>query len=93
VDTMTLIIFVTLSVIAVWNIVLTVLLYRINKKNNLFFDDSSKNLRELVTRAITDNKSIGHRINKVEAGNSPWLGITLSVKLAVIKASAWHSWI
>jgi predicted Zn-dependent protease len=68
VDTTTLILFLILGLVAVWNIVLTVLLYKVNSKNNIFFDDSSKNLRELVTRAITDNKSIGHRINKVEAG-------------------------
>lgn len=63
----TLLVLVLLVLILVWNIVLTVFLFRLNKKNDLFFDDSSKNLRELVTRAITDNKSIGMRANKIEA--------------------------
>lgn len=68
VDTTSLILFVTMGVLTIWNIVLTVFLYRINSKNDLFFDDSSKNLRELVTRAITENKSINQRANKLEAG-------------------------
>ena len=67
-DTTSLILFVTMGVLTIWNIVLTVFLYRINSKNDLFFDDSSKNLRELVTRAITENKSINQRANKLEAG-------------------------
>ena len=66
-DIISLILFVALGILLVWNIVLTVALYRINAKNSLFFDDSSKNLRELVTRAITDQKSINQRINKDEA--------------------------
>lgn len=66
-DTTSLILFFTLGVLTVWNIVLTIVLFRINTKNNLFFDDSSKNLRELVTRSITDQKSINQRINKDEA--------------------------
>lgn len=67
-DTTSLILFVLLGIMFVWNIVLTVFLYKINKKNSIFFDDSSKNLRELVTRAITDNKSINIRANKLESG-------------------------
>jgi hypothetical protein len=67
VDTNLLILSACLGVVVVWNIVITVILIRINSKNNLFFDDSSKNLRELVTRSITDQKSINGRINKVEA--------------------------
>lgn len=67
-DTTVIILFVVLGLLTVWNIVLTVFLYRINSKNNIFFDDSSKNLRELVTRAITENKSINQRANKIEAG-------------------------
>lgn len=57
----------TLGVLVAWNIVLTIFLYRINAKNDIFFDDSSKNLRELVTRAIADNKTINQRANKIEA--------------------------
>lgn len=57
-----------IGVLLIWNIVLTVVLYKTKSKNNLFFDDSSKNLRELVTRAITDNKSMNARANKIEAG-------------------------
>lgn len=67
-DTTSLILFATLGILAVWNIVLTVVLYRVNAKNEIFFDDSSKNLRELVTRAITDHKAISQRANKLEAG-------------------------
>lgn len=67
-DTTSLILFVALGVLAVWNIVLTVFLYRVNAKNDIFFDDSSKNLRELVTRAISDHKTISQRANKLEAG-------------------------
>lgn len=66
-DISSLILFCTLGVLAVWNIVLTIFLYKINTKNTIFFDDSSKNLRELVTRAITENKSINSRANKIEA--------------------------
>ena len=66
-DILTLILFVALAILAVWCIVLSVALYKVNAKNNLFFDDSSKNLRELVTRAITDQKAINQRINKDEA--------------------------
>lgn len=67
-DRTSLILFITLGILAVWNIVLTVVLFRVNAKNSLFFDDSSKNLRELVTRAITENKSINQRANKLESG-------------------------
>lgn len=66
-DITSLVVFVALGVLAVWNIVLTVFLSSINSKNDLFFDDSSKNLRELVTRAITENKTIHQRANKLEA--------------------------
>lgn len=67
-DTTSIIIFIIVGIMIVWNIILTVFLYKINHKNNIFFDDSSKNLRELVTRAITDNKSINIRANKLESG-------------------------
>jgi len=67
VDILSIILLGALIIIAIWNIVLTVALYRINAKNNVFFDDSSKNLRELVTRSITDQKMINQRINKDEA--------------------------
>ncbi len=56
-----------LGILLIWNVVLTVALYSIKRKNDLFFDDSSKNLRELVTRAITENKSINARANKLES--------------------------
>lgn len=56
-----------LGVLLIWNVVLTVIVYRVQHKNDLFFDDSSKNLRELVTRAITDSKSINARANKIES--------------------------
>lgn len=62
-----LIMIIVLAILAVWNIVLTVTLYRVKSKNDLFFDDSSKNLRELVTRAISDNKAINQRAIKIEA--------------------------
>lgn len=67
-DTTSYVLLISVGVIVIWNIVLTVLLYKTRAKNDLFFDDSSKNLRELVTRAITDNKSINLRANKLEAG-------------------------
>jgi predicted phosphohydrolase len=67
VDTTSLILFGSLGVLVIWNIFLSIFLYRMISKNNIFFDDSSKNLRELVTRAITDNKTINQRINKVES--------------------------
>lgn len=67
VDTTSLILFGTLGALALWNIVLTFFLYRIHAKNELFFDDSSKNLRELVTRAISENKSINQRANRIES--------------------------
>ena len=57
-----------LGVLLIWIVVLTVALYKVKSKNDLFFDDSSKNLRELVTRAITDNKSMNARANKIESG-------------------------
>ena len=57
----------SLGVLFIWNVILTVVLYRVQRKNDLFFDDSSKNLRELVTRAITDNKSLNSRANKIES--------------------------
>jgi predicted phosphohydrolase len=56
-----------LGILLVWVVALTIVLYRVKNKNDLFFDDSSKNLRELVTRAITDNKSMNARANKIES--------------------------
>lgn len=67
-DTTSLILFGALGILAVWNIVLSFVLYKTKSRNDIFFDDSSKNLRELVTRSITDQKTINGRINKVEAG-------------------------
>lgn len=68
VDTTSLVLFISIGILLIWNIILTIFIYRVNSKNALFFDDSSKNLRELVTRAITDNKSVGQRVTKVESG-------------------------
>jgi predicted phosphohydrolase len=67
VDTSSIFLIGALVLVIVWNVFLSVYIYRINAKNNLFFDDSSKNLRELVTRSITDQKTLNQRINKDEA--------------------------
>jgi len=67
VDILSITLLVALIIIVIWNIVLSFALYRVNAKNNVFFDDSSKNLRELVTRSITDQKILNQRINKDEA--------------------------
>jgi len=67
VDTTSIIMFAYLGILTVWSIILTVVTLRIKSENSLFFDDSSKNLRELVTRAITDNKNLNSRTNKVES--------------------------
>jgi len=56
-----------IGVLLIWIVILTIVLYKVKSKNDLFFDDSSKNLRELVTRAITDNKSMNARANKIES--------------------------
>lgn len=64
---LSIILFSALVILLIWCIALSVILYRIKSKNDLFFDDSSKNLRELVTRSITDQKAINQRINKDEA--------------------------
>lgn len=62
----TTIILILVGVLIVWNGVLTYLFIRTGKQNELFFDDGSKNLRDLVTRAITDSKGIHTRAAKIE---------------------------
>ena len=63
---MTLILTAAVAVLFIWIVVLSVLLYRAKKKNDLFFDDDSKNLRELVTRSISEHRSITQRAGKIE---------------------------
>jgi predicted phosphohydrolase len=63
---MTTIALVFVAVLVIWNSILTFMFLRTKKQNELFFDDGSKNLRDLVTRAITDNKGIHQRAAKIE---------------------------
>jgi len=55
-----------LVILLVWNILLTIFLFSTRKKNEVFFDDDSKNLRDLVTRSINDAKAINTRAAKIE---------------------------
>jgi hypothetical protein len=54
------------GLLLVWVIILSVALFQVNRKNKLFFDDDSKNLRELVTRAINEYRAITQRSAKIE---------------------------
>ena len=67
VDLTTMIVLILLAVLLIWNGILTFILFRTKKQNELFFDDDSKNLRDLVTRAITENKAIHQRAGKIES--------------------------
>jgi hypothetical protein len=63
---LTTILLITVVVLFIWVVVISVMLYRVNKKNELFFDDDSKNLRDLVTRSINEHRSILQRASKIE---------------------------
>ncbi len=63
---MTTIALILIAVLLLWNGILTYLYLRTRKQNAVFFDDGSKNLRDLVTRAITENKAIHQRAAKIE---------------------------
>lgn len=63
---MTTIALILIAVLIFWNGILTYKLRKNIKQNELFFDDDSKNLRALVTRAITENKGIHQRSAKIE---------------------------
>ncbi len=64
---LTIITLIFVVVLIIWNAILTYLFLKTRKQNELFFDDGSKNLRELVTRSITDNKAIHQRAAKIES--------------------------
>ena len=63
---LTLILAAAVAILFVWVVVLTVLLFGVKKKNEVFFDDDSKNLRDLVTRSINENRAISQRAGKIE---------------------------
>ncbi|MEI6267178.1 MAG: DUF4446 family protein [bacterium] len=63
---MTLLLIIFSVVFLIWNISLTFIIFSIKNKNKLFFDDGSKNLRDLVTRSINESKSINQRSAKIE---------------------------
>ncbi len=55
------------ALLLIWNGYLTYLLRKTRRQNELFFDDGSKNLRDLVTRSITENRAIHERAAKIES--------------------------
>jgi len=63
---LTLLLIIVSVVFLIWNISLTFFLVSIKNKNKVFFDDGSKNLRDLVTRSINESKSINQRSAKIE---------------------------
>lgn len=63
----TLIFLLSISVLAVWNITLTVLLLTLKKKNSAFFETDKGNIYELLQSAISQNRKVldqNAKINK-----------------------------
>jgi hypothetical protein len=60
---------ITLTVVlAIWALVLTILFFRLKRRNDRFFDAGDENILELLKSVVTDNDKVKKRSEKVEMG-------------------------
>jgi hypothetical protein len=55
-------------ILGLWNIVLTVYLLKIKRKNDHFFETDKDNVYDLLESVVTDTKKFNKRSEKVEQG-------------------------
>lgn len=55
-------------ILAIWNIILTVLILSLRKKNSQFFTSDKGDVYGLLNSVVTDNKKFNKRSEKVEQG-------------------------
>jgi len=55
-------------ILVIWNIVLTVLILSLKRKNNQFFTTDKGNVYDLMQSIVLDNKKFNKRSEKVEQG-------------------------
>jgi hypothetical protein len=63
----TLIFLITIGVVFIWNVVLTVLIFKNKKKNDSFFEFGDGNIREFLMNIIKRNKEITATNTKIQS--------------------------
>lgn len=62
----TLIFFITIAVLAIWNIVLTLLLFNFKRKTQSFFETDKGNIYDLLVASINKSKQVEAHAKKID---------------------------
>jgi len=64
----TLVVFIVIALLFFWVVVLTILVFKYRKRNELFFANGEENVYELLKSVVKDNEKVNKRSEKVEKG-------------------------
>ncbi len=81
-----------LSVLIIWNIVLTILVVKLKKKNDQFFETDKKDVYEYLESVVADNKKFNVRSEKVERGLDEIAAVMKKgfQKLGIVRYNPFH---